>query len=399
MQDTLPHNAIFELVKKLKSQLMCFNGMLYALGEDSIAENFYSDPRGSYPLKEIVRISKIEELYTTKFSKQIEEWKNEKIKRIKSMRKGLDYSKEEHELLKFIVKGILSNFGICGVYEEKTKVENSKKEKFNTIWDKMVNKVAPFGKYPEKVDEKKEEIGPKGRASVIENFSIWGDKIYPLVDEEKAPPYLIDETRFVQFNNKRYVYLNPISSWEVDELYQNALEMEINRDILNEMRSENVLEFETLRNFLEKFNLIHKDRGVIRNSPKDFTIFINSYPKFAMYCSRHRRYYLFETATLSSTLTRDGYTIPRITKGYKHPYVFSNGSICYGSFKPTHIPDDPGLELANWLMNGRDCLMVSPVDGIDEANPDHDTFMGVSLEEIKEGRTPITNFRRRWIKE
>lgn len=395
MQPTLPHNFIFELAKRSTSQLIGLSGTLYVLGEGSPRENFYHDPRGSYPLKEVATISKLENLYKIKFSKQIEEWRRNEIEKIKKI--PLDYSKEEHELLKFIVKDVLPRLGICETYEEKPEEETGRKCEFGTIWDSMINKVAPLGKYPEEISKtEKHQRGPKGKGKVIENFSIWGNEVYPLLEEEKVPPF-IDETRFIQFNGKKYFYINPVSTREVDELYQNSLEMEIRRDILSRMKNDNVSEFRTLKNIIDKFNSIHRDRGVYRNSPQNFTLFITTYPRYSLYCTAHRRYYLFDTATIASTLTTEGFSKPRIIHEYKHPYVFQDGNICFGDFEPSPNPNDPGLELASWLLNGRDCLMISYVDGRDEANPHHESFKTISIEEIKERKIPITNFRRKWL--
>jgi hypothetical protein len=310
-----------------------------------------------------------------------------------------DYSENEHQLLNFIVREILPEFGICS-YQPEIKVEVKEEKKKGTIWGKMVDKVTPFGKYPEKISEEEGRglRGPKGKAEIIKNFSIWGPRVFPLIEEENAPPE-IDENIYIKFEGKKYFYLTPVLASEINNLYQSSMEMEFKSEIFKELKAGTLEEFKILKDIVGEFNSIHKDRRIDK-SEKGYTISIDTYPAYVMFCTKHKTYYLFPKATIGLTIDWQGQSSgPRVInpQNYQHPYVFSDGKICYGSFE-SYIPlDRPGIRIAKYLLLGRDCLMTSPIDGIDEANPYHERFQKISKEERAEKRIPITNFKNVWM--
>ncbi|MFH7882297.1 MAG: hypothetical protein QW140_01085, partial [Candidatus Aenigmatarchaeota archaeon] len=131
----LPSNLLFRLGERIS--LIIKNDEIFKVESQGSSKDYLFIEK-EHPLKKVDTISRLEELYKTNFSSEIEKWKSEKMKEIlgKELEK-INFSKEEFELRKFIVHYIIPHLGVSPRFKER-KIEEKRKREMGSIWESML---------------------------------------------------------------------------------------------------------------------------------------------------------------------------------------------------------------------------------------------------------------------
>lgn len=169
---------------------------------------------------------------------------------------------------------------------------------------------------------------------------------------------------------------------------------------------------ETLGKLTSSFNADYWEKGIIRNSAEEFSIFVETIPEYILYCDKHKRFYRFSTAKLEIKLRHEDLKDfkkfipqPRLTRLYIHPKVFTKENRLFYTKRltpPLLLPiiseqctfeRIKAMEIVGWLHSGVFVLMTEPV-GKEDVNQDHDSFKIITMEEIMRTRIPVTNLKK-----
>ncbi len=389
----LPSNFLFELARRGVNLVVSYEDIFGITKEPSSS---YIRLKKTHYLRKQDTISNLEKLYETKYSSHIKAWKEEKIKEILGKGNLSRFDEEELELRRFIVYNVIPNFGVYPTFREERRKVEKEKEGEKSIWKRMLD----YRDYDLDVFALLNIGGP--RIYKLEESSIGEDQIHVSIDGVKYC--------FLEFEN---------SFEEMSKEYDKAIRRFFFSQVLEEVRKSPKSEFEALGKAIEEFNAMHEKlrRGIIRESSKSYKIYAETPEKYALYCGlcseedKKPVYHVFGKGRIEIRVRSDlTYTMPRMSKPYKHPHVWEesgNLEICFGDFgvdyliKTGQIPANDsdlkvrGLHIALWLINGVRGLVTSTISHGTYIT--HEEFKKFSFEEISKERIPITNVKRKVV--
>jgi len=359
----LPKPMIIEMLEEEPAAVL--QDKLYQIGiPGEGSENYLEVNDRKYPLIELESLTFLEESYKERHSDEISKWVERNVE--EEIRKYLgELRKKEEEkdpLLEFIVDEVFPH-----LIQDLSKVNLSY---FKRLREEREKKLRKF------IQKKTEK---KRRRSSIFFESLKLPRDFPgivVLGTKRKHSFALKPTSFsvrsfmptLFFEGKVYelAYFLPLQN--LSSLYMNALKKEFLNEAVKKKEEAlaKIKEEEkklTLKEKIRMLNLNAQGIGYRKISKNCYEIYVKTPNKYVLYNFEDGKYYLFNGTKVSMRITMRGGRItaerPSVHRGYKHPFVFSDGRICPG---PAGLPIDKkhhlsGKDIAESLQIAKNVLL------------------------------------------